>query len=374
MTPGTPPVTLDEVDALLRQWRARLAAASRNVSELSELPEYSVVRQAVSGTGRLATEARNLVATMDELWQGVLLIGGVLDRAEQERERAKRLWGGENAAAKSMELLRGPSITIDLQDTPVLHRRLLGGARDTATVPPEVLLVTMDAAFDRAREVLERVTSASAGAVTLRARVAAALADLPDPSWAVRLAAADALDPLDRVDALETLVREADAAAKATTAARAGLASAWDALAQLEAAAARAEAAAEASRAAVDAPLPALDDTALRELAAWLDRLGRTLANGRPEACAVGLANWRALENRLAGETRVIEAATEAARARADELRGRLGALRAKHRARPSAALDVIEAAARTTFARTPLDLVTAARDLAAYEAALVRS
>ena len=135
------PVTasLDEVDTALAQWRVRLAAASRNVSELSELPEYAVARQAASGTGRLADEARGLVATMDELWQGVLLIGAVLDRAEQARAQASRIWRRDDAAAQAMALLRGPSITVDLQDTPVLHRRLLGGARDTATVPPRDL-------------------------------------------------------------------------------------------------------------------------------------------------------------------------------------------------------------------------------------------
>jgi len=90
-------MTLEAVDAELERWRRQLAAASRNVSELSELPEFGAARAAALGIGRLADEARGLVATMDELWQGVLLIGGALDRAEQAR-RGSRLWRGDEAA------------------------------------------------------------------------------------------------------------------------------------------------------------------------------------------------------------------------------------------------------------------------------------
>ena len=106
------PVTLEAVDAELAQWRQRLAAASRNVSELSELPEYSAVRVLTEGAGRLAEEARGVKATMDELWQGVLLIGAALDRAEQARKGGSRLWRGDEAAAEAMAVLRGPSITV----------------------------------------------------------------------------------------------------------------------------------------------------------------------------------------------------------------------------------------------------------------------
>ena len=197
--------TLDSVDAALRRWRDRLAAASRNVSELSELPEFLLAKQAAAGTGRLATEARGLVATMDELWQGVLLIGATLDRAEQARRTGSRLWRAEAAAAEAAAILDGPSISVELADTPVLHRSLLAGARATAVVSPDGLLQTMEAAFNVARSQLARMGEATARADTAHRNLEAAAASLPG-GWAARVrAAAERPDALDRLDALEAL-------------------------------------------------------------------------------------------------------------------------------------------------------------------------
>jgi len=373
-----------DVEAELRIWRGRLAAASRNVSELSELPQYGAVRAIAGGPGRLGQEARGLVATMDELWQGVLLIGAALDRAEQAHKGSARLWRPDALAGDALKILRGASITVDLSDTPVLHRRLLAGPRATVTVSPETLLQTMDAAFDRAREQLARIADAADAAASLGARLAAAISRLPAPAeLAARLAAADApaqaasqvQDPLDRLDALQALSLAVDAALEAFDRAQHGVAAAQRAMAALQAAAAHAEATADAGTAAVTTPLPAVDDAAVRELAAWLDRIGRTLAAGRTDAALLGLSNWQALHDQAAAAVRARSDAACAALARRDELRARLGALRAKRRARvpESAALDSLEAAAKATLARTPLDLEQAARDLAAYEAALAQ-
>ncbi len=403
------PAAADDVEAELKTWRGRLAAASRNVSELSELPQYGAVRAIAGGSGRLGQEARGLVATMDELRQGVLLIGAALDRAEQAHKGSARLWRTRTQrlarpdalVGDALKILHGASITVDLSDTPVLHRRLLAGPRATVTVSPETLLRTMDAAFDRAREQLARITDAADAATSLGARLAAAISRLPAPAeLATRLAAVDApaqatgqaqtaepaqiasaislrsqRDPLDRLDALQALSPDVDAALEAFDRAQHGMAGAQRVMTTLQAAAAHAEAAADASTAAVATSLPAVDNAAMRELAAWLDRIGRTLAAGRTDAASLGLSNWQALHDQAAAAVRACDDAARAALARRDELRARLGALRAKRRARApeSAALDALEAAAKATLARTPLDLEQAARDLAAYEAALAR-
>lgn len=365
--------TLEAVDAELARWRDRLAAASRNVSELSELPEFSASRVAARGAGRLADEARGVVATMDELWQGVLLIGAALDRAEQARRAGSRLWRAEEAAEQALAILRGPSITVDLVDTPVLHRRLLGGPRAVATVAPDTLLETMDAAFDRARASLARITEATDKAAALQARLQAAVSRLPGEGYAARLQAA-VPDPLDRLEALEALAAEVDPALAAFEKASAALAAARQGLGVLADAASRAGVAAEACRAAVVCALPPLDEAALHELATWLERLGRTLEAGRVEACGKGLGNWRALHDRVAAEVRALEVAAAAAMGRRDELRARLGAFRAKHRVRGAVAgLDGLEAAARAALDHAPTRLEDAARALAAYEAALAR-
>ncbi len=338
-------MTLEAVDAELAAWRDRLAAAGRNVAELSELPEYTVTVRAASGTGRFAEEAQKLKATMDELWQGVLLIGGVLDRAERARQQAGRLWGGDAAAAEAMALLHGPSITVDLAETPVLHRRLLAGARATATVPPGTLLQTMDQAFDRARERLTRLTGAAARVSALRAQLG-----VPGTEG----------DTLDQLDALEALAVQA----AETQALRTALDTAGQALAALQARAAGP--ALTAYRAGFAGP-PAPD---LGELSDWWERLRHTL---RPDAARKGLANWQALHDRLAAELAAQERAAASATARQDELEARLALLRIKHHARPRPALDPLEAAAKAALTRRPLDLEAAARALAEYAGGIAK-
>ncbi len=371
---------LDQVDAELARWRDRLAAASRNVSELSELPEYGAARIAASGTGRLATAARGLVATMDELWQGVLLIGAALDRAEQARRAGSRLWRGEEAAQQALAILQGPSITVDLSETPVLHRRLLAGPRASVTVSPDTLLQTMDAAFDRARESLGHITEAGTRAAGLRVRLAGAVARLPvQGRFGARLEAAALPDPLDQLDALDALAPQVDAALAAADRARAGLAVARLSLAGLQSAAAEALAVGAASQSVAAAALPGIDAAALPELAVWLDRIARTLELGHVEPCLVGLANWQGLFDRVQGESQALAEAARSTIARRDDLTAWLGALRAKHRARLKApggadpVLDALAAAARDSLAHSPTDLDSATRDLAAYGAALAR-
>ncbi len=368
--------SLEQVDAELLRWRDRLAAASRNVSELSELPDFGAARSAASGTGRLAEEARGLVATMDELWQGVLLIGAALDRAEQARQSGSRLWRGEEAARQAMDILEGASITVDLSETPVLHRRLLAGPRATVTVTPGTLLQTMDTAFDRARESLARVTQCVAQAAAVHARLEAALASLPVPAeLAQQLAAALLPDPLDRLDALNRLAPAIEAAAATAARARHGIEAARAQVAVLQQLAADARAKAAACRTAVAAVLPPDDAAGLADLQAWLERIGHTLDSGRVEACLVGLAKWQNLHDRLMGQYQALSDAAAQAVSRRDDLLARLGALRAKQRARQLAdpAVEALAAAAKQSLQSQPSDLDAASRDVAAYGAALAQ-
>ena len=367
--PLTPP-TLASVDAALAAWRERLAAASRNVSELSELPEYLGAKAAAPGPGRLAAEARALTATVDELWQGVLLIGATLDRAEAARG-ASRLWRGDEAAAEATAILDGPSITIDLAETPVLHRGLLAGARATAAVTPAGLLAIMTASFDKARAQLTAIAGAETRATQLAAQLTSELAAI-DPAitqdWPARLAAAAQTgDALDRIAALTALRPEIAATAAAATA----LAAAHRQLGQLGPAIAAATTAAAACRAAVTTPLPSLDPAAPAELAAWLARIAQTLAAGRTDAARIGLANWGALHDRTAAAAHALAERAAAALSRRDDLQARFRLLRAKSRAHPTQAAAAPDAAAAAALAATPIDLEAAAAALRAYGAAL---
>jgi len=106
---STPP-SLAQVDAALAAWRDRLAAASRNVAELSELPEFMALKAAArSGPVATGTGAGRVVATVDELWQGVLLLGEALGRAETARAAAARLWMPASLDAVMQVLTRPPA-------------------------------------------------------------------------------------------------------------------------------------------------------------------------------------------------------------------------------------------------------------------------
>ncbi len=380
-----PNPALARVDAALVAWRTRLAAASRNIAELGELPEFTALKAAARANGGTG-DAGRLVATLDELWQGVLLLNGAIDQAEAARAAAARLWMPGDLAAVS-RILDGPSISVALGASPVLHRRLLGDATETVVVSPSGLLATMEGAFDTARATLERIATAAEAGTALHGRLHAAIGALategrPEaPDLAARLAACHAPDPVAAFDALEALRPAVDAAsaaaedvrvrqahgAQALEAARVSLAD----LAALHGRAHDAIAAASPLVAGLSLPTSPPDEA---ELPGWLDRLERTLQSGRTEAFTKGLESWTVLATRAAaGRQRVLNGVTAQLAAR-DDLRGRFGALQAKHRARhPGAdpALDAIAAQVRTALLGGPADLDSGRRGLAAYEASL---
>ena len=381
------PRSLAQVDAAIAAWRDRLAAASRNVAELSELPEFMALKAAArSGAG--AGEAGRIVATVDELWQGVLLLGEALGRAEAARAAGARLWMPGSLDAV-MQVLDGPSIAVALGSSPVLHRRLLGQASDVARVSPAELLVTMEGAFDSARTLLARISTAAEAGAALRARLQAAVDGLaaenrPEAAdLAARLASCPVSDPMAALDALEALRLAVDAASAAAAASRAGRAQAAQALAAArtrlahlaELQAKAAQVLAQAAPLVSGSPLPGPAGDAA-ELPGWLDRLARTLEAGRVEAFGVGLASWNALAARVAVGWQAVLDDVAVRLAQRDDLRGRFGALQAKHRARhPGAdpALDGIAAELRAALFGGPADLAAGRRLLAVYEAGLAR-
>jgi len=391
-TPATP--TLAGVDQALAAWRTRLAAASRNVAELSELPEFMALKAATRTDPAGPPEARRLVATVDELWQGVLLLGEAVSRAEAARAAAARLWMPASLEAV-LQILNGPSIGIALGASPVLHRRLLGQAADTAWVSPSRLLETMEAAFDGARTSLARISTAQETRDALRASLAATVEALaaegrPEAAGlATRLAECGAADPLTALAQLEALRPTVDAAASVAAQVRAARGRAAQALGQAHARleqlanqGAQASQAASSAAALVAGAAPAGPVVQAGELLGWLDRLQRTLDAGRVEAFTLGLASWTALADGVAAGWRDVLDRSAASVALRDELRGRFGALQAKHRARqngtpqgqPNLPLDATASALRAALFGGPADLPAARRLLAEYEAALARS
>ena len=397
--PAAPPpklTTLAGMDQALAAWRTRLAAASRNVAELSELPEFMTLKAAARAAPAGAPEAQRLVATVDELWQGVLLLGEAVGRAEAARAAATRRWMPASLDAV-VQILDGPSIGIALGASPVLHRRLLGQATDTAWVSPNRLLETMEAAFDGARTSLARISTARDTQAALRASLSAGVDSLagdgrPEAgALASRLAGCDAADPLTALTQLEVLRPDIDAATFAAAQARAARSRATQALGQartrltqLTEQGAQAGQAASAAAALVAGAVPAGPAAQAGELPGWLDRLQRTLEAGRTEAFMLGLGSWTVLADQVAAGWQDILDRSAASVGLRDELRGRFGALQAKHRARearalqagmrqPDPALDAAASALRAALFGGPADLPTARQRLAEYEAALAR-
>ena len=160
-----------------------------------------------------------------------------------------------------------------------------------------------------------------------------------------------------------------DAAAAAADAARARLAE----VAELRT---RAEAAAAGLAPLVAGPPPPGPAADMAELPGWLNRLEATLDTGRTGAFRASLASWDALAGRVGAGWQAVLDQAAASLAQRDDLRGRFGAIQAKHRARhPGAdpALDGIAAELRAALHGGPADLTAARRLLAAYKAGLAR-
>jgi len=377
--------TLAEADAALARWRERLAAASRNVVELSELPAFLALK-AQPGTGRTAEAARGLVATMDELWQGVLLIGGAIDRAAAARQGGSRLWGGEEAATEALAILEGESVEVATGDLPVLNRGLLAAPRASIRVTPRRLLEAMEQAFERAKTLIDTIARARATFDAARAELAAMVAALAAENWPgaadarARLdAAQQAADPLGAREAIEALRPGLLDATRRLAAADRDLATARAEFAEIEALGHRLDETASACAAATDVRVATCDVQQMQELAAWLDRLARTRRAGQIDALRVGLSRWRDLAARLRAENESAIAAATAALARRDELRGRFGALRAKQAARagregaPDMTTEMAARALQAMLFGAATKLREAERLMGEYEAALAR-
>jgi chromosome segregation ATPase len=279
------------------------------------------------------------------------------------------------------EILEGKSICIRLGEQPVLHRRLLGGAETVAWVSPAELLATMEAAFDSARAGVARLAGAADAEAALRQRLAGQVSELqrrqlPNAdALAARLAASASPDRLSALAALEALQPEVERALQAADQAAHALAAARAQLQDLQRREMEALQMTARAQACVAGILPAGPADQARELPGWLDRLERKLAAGQLPAFSAGMANWMALAHHVqAGWQTMTEAAGKAIDER-DELRGRFGALAAKHTARTTqgddATLVALAGAAKAALFGGKVELGSARARLGEYEAAL---
>ena len=399
-------MTLEEIDALLADWQAKLSLASNNLLELDALTTF----KRLSGDGSLppaklsgVTQARVQPAldAVGELWKSLQALSDVVARATEMRKAIPRLWVSESSLRAIHALLTGPTIKLSAAVTPLAQRGLFSVSEQHETMTPTELLDIMGRTFDAAKRVILDVDAAwtrlepDLAACEDEARTLQSMAELLGegtlPELIVarqRIAAAGQwvqCDPLgvntDLSRAIKPIlqtVRDRLSALKAQREqVRGDLARARQRLAAIQEQRAQCVEALRDCRERIDNPAglrEPLSQTALDDLANWLTTLEDTLKHGRWQPAAVGAKRWlQTADSYLAAEQQSC-AANRAPVETAAELRGRLGSLQAKARAYTSRGIalapDVAELAHRAeqSCARRPVALQQATALVTEYE------
>jgi hypothetical protein len=363
-------MTAEELDARLDRLSADAERAQAALVEL-ELDPTRELLDASALVGRTSEEWRAASAAVAEAWQAHAAL-----ETHVARVRAQRAGHGRLSPARAAELaalldaaaiacggrdVPAPEVPARCEDAVAAMRRVLAGASQAwdALVP--------------------RLTTASA---TLRAcdDVAAELGLAPDPRRDAarrelgRLTAAVAADPLaatpEPVEALEAGVARVRARVERLRDLRAGADERLDDARALLADAHRAEREGrDAHRAAVakiaDAELPD-PVTVPPELAGELDRAAALAREGAWEAADAALERWTMQATHVRDDAQRAADACRAPLELRDELRGRLGAYRAKAqrlRLLEEPALAALHERAQRMLHSSPTDL-RAASDL----------
>ncbi|HEY2195546.1 MAG TPA: hypothetical protein VGH76_25040 [Actinomycetospora sp.] len=390
------------LDADLDAARDAVARASASLVDLEGHPGYGLL-QPGGFTGISARRREETLATVAELHRDLALYRRAVDAAVQARGTRTRPSADELTATQ--EALHGESVTVAEEAVPLQRRGLLGPTSQVTRTSADALLARMTAAFDAVSRVAADVASvwdavaAQLGPVeraldALRAEATGLPGDAADvAALAARLETLRAevlTDPLAHtgsaapvpaaalaalgadVDRAREEVREARALRSGLDERVADLTARIDGLAALESAAA--DVAAQVARLVVAVPglpVPARRAPALRSAVRDAHALAR---DGR----------WDAASTAFAGVAQDVDAARERAEAdravlgglldRRAELRGRLGALRAKAGARgrgEDLALDTLHTRAQDLLWTAPCDLAAATVAVRAYQRGL---
>jgi hypothetical protein len=390
------------LDADLAAAEEAVARASASLVALEGHPGYGLLLPG-GFTGVSAQRREETLATVAELHRDLELYRRAVDTAREARGTRGKPSAAELAAAQ--EALHGESVTVAEEAVPLQRRGLLGPTSEVTRTSADTLLARMTAAFDAATRVAAEVAAvwdavaaqlgpADRALDLLRADVSSLPGTGVDAeAWSARLEglrAAVLTDPIAHAgvaapvgtaalaeietgvaDAREEL-REARALREDVDGRVAALTARVDDLAARESAAAAV--AADVARLVVATPglpvpqrrAPALRD-AVRDAA-------REAHAGRWETASAGFAT-------ASSDLEAAIADAESGRAvlgglldRRAELRGRLGALRAKAAARGRAEdldLDALHARAQELLWSAPCDLAAATVAVRAYQRAL---
>jgi hypothetical protein len=390
------------LDADLTAAEDAVARASASLVELEGHPGYDLLHPG-GFTGVSAQRREETLATVAELHRDLDLYRRAVATAREARGSRSKPSAAELAAAH--EALHGESVTVAEEAVPLQRRGLLGPTSEVTRTSADALLTRMTAAFDAATRVAAQVAA-------VWDAVAAQLGPADRSLDLLRADAASLPGAGVDVEAWSGRLEGLRAAVLTDPIAHAGIAAPVDAaaLAEIETGVADAREElreARALREDVDGRVAALttrvDDLAAREsaAAAVADEVARLVvavpglpvpqrraptlrAAVRDAAREAHAGRWEAASAGFAAASAELEAAiadAESGRAvlgglldRRAELRGRLGALRAKAGARGRAedlALDALHSRAQELLWSAPCDLAAATVAVRAYQRAL---
>ena len=390
------------LDAELEDAEQAVARASSSLVDLEGHSGYGLLRPG-GFTGRSARRRDETLATVAELHRDLALYRRAVDAARAARGTRGRPSAEELTAAH--DALHGESVTVTEEVVPLQRRGLLGPTSEVTRTSADALLARMTAAFDAATRVVADVAAVWEAVAAQLGPVDRALDALRAEATALPEATADVARWSDRLEALRATVLT-DPLAHTGTAApvpaaalgevEAGLAEAREELREARALRAGLDERVAALTARVDALVAV--ESAAEQVAGEVARLvvavpglptprrrAPELRTAVRDAHALARAGrWDEASAGFAAAAQDLDAATAQAEAdravlgglldRRAELRGRLGALRAKAGARGRSedlTLDALHTRARDLLWSAPCDLAAATVAVRAYQRGL---
>ncbi len=397
-------MTLEQIDADLREWDHKLRMASDNMLELSGSTSYQRLMgeghwPRVQLSGATADHAMPAIAGLNTLWVYYSLIRDTIRHARKLRESISSLLPSHSLLGEIERLLRGSSIKLPAVATPLQQRGLLAAAEVAESVQPERLLTAMNQLFEQGRDVVLAIGAAwddlpqqLVGFESELAELAAQDSSFPEEVAAARRHLAALLqqfdtDPLTalngssalraEIKALQTRVNQLTTARQRVSEdVRAGqrlLAEVGQAHRQTTLTLAECKLKVQSEPAAA-LPRPA-DDELIAALEPWLAKLAAEVAAGRWQPVRVGIERWNAAARQYLDADRESLHVSEMLLDQRRDLRGLLGALKAKALANGRAedpALAELESAANTLLAQRPTPLEPLRRVVADYQERLL--
>ncbi|HEX4230007.1 MAG TPA: hypothetical protein VHZ07_15140 [Bryobacteraceae bacterium] len=358
-------MTLDEIDAAIANWHARLTSAAQNLMDLHALGTYQRLagsdgQQKAVLTGATAARVHPVLNAMGTLFQNFDCLKETIDRAESIRQSISPLFGSEQKVREIQDLLYGRSVHLPAVPVPMEQRSLLGAVENVESITPDDLMNAMVHGFVVARDTVLAVDAAweKLGAIIDRAVEDLASCRAQAGQWKLNAPELDAAeqaletvrgqaesDPLTSIAEYDTAVAPAlDAAHRAFEELRRKY---GQIAANLQAAGARVHELEQIHKEAVDCwrerrekvslanepPAPQPSEI-IQAICDWLARLNSKFHAGMLDPIAVGLERWNKSATDCVSLERAAYAANRGPLEMRNELRGRLDALKAKARER----------------------------------------